>query len=46
MTALTPDDVADSILFAATRPAHVNISELYLLPTDQSTGTLIHREDS
>lgn len=44
MTALTPDDIADSILFAATRPAHVNISEIYLIPTDQSSGTLIHRQ--
>lgn len=43
MTALTPDDIADSILFAATRPAHVNISEIYLIPTDQSSGTLINR---
>ena len=46
MTALTPEDVADSILFAVTRPAHVNISELYIIPTDQSSGTLIHRERS
>lgn len=43
MTALTPDDIADSILYAATRPAHVNISEIYLIPTDQSSGTLINR---
>lgn len=43
MSALTPDDVADAILYAATRPPHVNVSELYLLPTDQSSGTLIHR---
>lgn len=43
MTALTPDDIADSIFFAATRPAHVNISEIYLIPTDQSSGTLINR---
>ncbi|MEO0648269.1 MAG: SDR family oxidoreductase [Cyanobacteria bacterium J06650_10] len=43
MQALTPDDIADSILFAATRPVHVNISEIYLIPTDQSSGTLIHR---
>ncbi|MEL6354702.1 MAG: SDR family oxidoreductase [Cyanobacteria bacterium J06627_28] len=43
MTALTPDDIADSILFAATRPPHVNISEIYLIPTDQSSGTLINR---
>ncbi|MGC1309780.1 MAG: SDR family oxidoreductase [Phormidesmis sp.] len=43
MTALTPDDIADSILFAITRPVHVNVSELYVIPTDQSSGTLIHR---
>ncbi|MFK8185062.1 MAG: SDR family NAD(P)-dependent oxidoreductase [Phormidesmis sp.] len=43
MTALTPDDIADSIFFAVTRPAHVNISEIYLIPTDQSSGTLINR---
>ncbi|MEL6263172.1 MAG: SDR family oxidoreductase [Cyanobacteria bacterium J06626_6] len=45
MTALTPDDIADSILYAATRPPHVNISEIYLIPTDQSSGTLIHRSE-
>jgi len=43
MTALTPDDIADSILFAITRPKHVDISELYVIPTDQSSGTLINR---
>ena len=43
MTALTPDDIADTILFAITRPAHVNISEIFVMPTDQSTATLIHR---
>ena len=46
MTPLTPDDIADVILFAATRSPHVNISELYLVPTDQSTGTLIHRRST
>lgn len=46
MEALTPDDVADSILYAATRPPHVNISEIYLLPTDQSTSTMINRRQS
>ncbi|KPQ36502.1 MAG: NADP-dependent 3-hydroxy acid dehydrogenase YdfG [Phormidesmis priestleyi Ana] len=45
ITALTADDIADSILYAATRPLHVNISEIYLLATDQSTGTLIHRRE-
>ncbi|MBW7887897.1 MAG: SDR family oxidoreductase [Bacteroidetes bacterium] len=43
MTPLTADDVADSILWAATRPAHVNISNIILMPTDQSSPTLVHR---
>lgn len=46
MTALTAEDIAELILFAATRPLHVNISELYVVPTDQSSSTLIHRRDS
>lgn len=43
MTPLTPDDIADAILFAVTRPAHVNISEIFLMPTDQSSVSLVHR---
>ncbi|MGB3137188.1 MAG: SDR family oxidoreductase [Nodosilinea sp.] len=44
MTPLTGDDVADVILFAVTRPAHVNISDLLLLPTDQSSVFHVHRQ--
>ncbi|NEQ49607.1 MAG: SDR family oxidoreductase [Leptolyngbya sp. SIO3F4] len=43
MTPLTPDDIADTILFAVTRPAHVNISEIFVMPTDQSSVTHVHR---
>ncbi|GET38832.1 SDR family oxidoreductase [Microseira wollei] len=43
LTPLTPDDVADVVFFCATRPAHVNISEVLLVPTDQATATLVHR---
>lgn len=43
MTPLTPDDVADAILFAVTRPAHVNISEIFLMPTDQASASLVAR---
>ncbi|MGI8932815.1 SDR family oxidoreductase [Leptolyngbya sp. BC1307] len=46
MTALTAEDIAELILFAATRPLHVNISELYVVPTDQSSSTLIYRRGS
>ncbi len=43
MTPLTPDDVADVIVFAITRPAHVNLSEILLMPTDQSSVFHVHR---
>jgi 3-hydroxy acid dehydrogenase / malonic semialdehyde reductase len=43
LTPLTPLDVAETIVFALTRPAHVNISDILLVPTDQATATLVHR---
>ena len=44
MTPLTADDVADAIVWAVTRPAHVNIDTLVIKPLDQATATLIHRK--
>lgn len=44
MTPLVPADIADTIVWAATRPAHVNVSEIVLMPTDQSSPTLVHRK--
>jgi serine 3-dehydrogenase len=43
MTPLTPDDIADAVLFAATRPLHVQIAELIIMPTAQASTTLVHR---
>jgi NADP-dependent 3-hydroxy acid dehydrogenase YdfG len=43
MTPLTPDDVADAVVWAATRPPRVNIDEIILKPTDQASATLVHR---
>ncbi len=43
MTPLTADDVAQAVLFAATRPPHVTVAEVLLLPTDQASVTQIHR---
>lgn len=43
-TALTPDDVADAVEWAATRPAHVNINVIQLMPVSQAFGPLaVHR---
>jgi serine 3-dehydrogenase len=43
MTPLTPDDIADAVLFAATRPPHVQIAEVIIMPTAQASTTLVHR---
>ncbi|MFT5049062.1 MAG: 3-hydroxy acid dehydrogenase/malonic semialdehyde reductase [Chlamydiales bacterium] len=43
MQALKPEDVAEAVLFAVSRPAHVNIGEIVLWPTDQSSTRDVHR---
>ncbi|MEC8510728.1 MAG: SDR family NAD(P)-dependent oxidoreductase [Planctomycetota bacterium] len=43
MTPLRPEDVADAIAFAVTRPPHVNIGEIVLWPTDQASTRDVHR---
>jgi 3-hydroxy acid dehydrogenase/malonic semialdehyde reductase len=40
---LTPDDVADCIMFALTRPWHVNVDEIVLKARNQSSGGRIVR---
>jgi NADP-dependent 3-hydroxy acid dehydrogenase YdfG len=40
---LHPEDIADVIHFAVTRPAHVNINDLLVMPTAQASATIIHR---
>jgi len=42
-TPLVADDVAETIWFAASRPAHVNINELTVMPTAQASVTNIFR---
>ncbi|MBV8630197.1 MAG: SDR family NAD(P)-dependent oxidoreductase, partial [Silvibacterium sp.] len=44
VTPLTPDDVADAIVWAATRPAHVNIARILMTPVDQANSLLFHRK--
>lgn len=45
MTPLTADDVADAIVWAATRPDHVSVAEVVLLPRDQASATHVSRRD-
>lgn len=44
MEPLTPKDVADAVLYCATRPPHVNISEIIIMPTDQAAATMVARK--
>ena len=44
LTPLSADDVADCIRWAVTRPAHVNINRIEIMPSDQATATMAHRE--
>ncbi len=43
MTPLAAEDVAECIVWAATRPPHVNIDEMVVRPRDQARATLVHR---
>ena len=45
MNPLTPDDIAEIVVFCATRPANVNISDLLVLATDQSSATMVNRHE-
>jgi NADP-dependent 3-hydroxy acid dehydrogenase YdfG len=46
MTPLTGEDVAECIVFAVTRPSHVNIDTLVVLARDQSGAVTVHRRPS
>lgn len=41
--ALQAQDIADLILFMATRPAHVNIADVLILPSAQANSTIINK---
>ena len=44
LTPLTPEDVADTIVWVATRPAHVNIARVSMTTVHQANSLLFHRE--
>jgi NADP-dependent 3-hydroxy acid dehydrogenase YdfG len=43
MTPLSAADVAEVVVFAATRPPHVDLAEVLLLPTQQASATHVDR---
>jgi NADP-dependent 3-hydroxy acid dehydrogenase YdfG len=42
-TPLYAQDIAEAILFAVTRPAHVCINDMLIMPTAQANGTVVNR---
>jgi 3-hydroxy acid dehydrogenase/malonic semialdehyde reductase len=44
LTPLGPDDVADAIVWCATRPLHVNVSDVIIWPTAQASPSVVHRK--
>jgi NADP-dependent 3-hydroxy acid dehydrogenase YdfG len=44
LTALSADDIADCIVWAATRPPHVNIDEIVVKPVAQASATVVARD--
>ncbi len=44
ITPLKPEDVADAILWAASRPAHVNIARITMTTIDQANSLMFNRK--
>ncbi|WP_291725824.1 SDR family NAD(P)-dependent oxidoreductase [Bernardetia sp.] len=42
-TPLTAQDIAELIYFVVSRPAHVNIADVLILPTDQAKSALVNK---
>jgi NADP-dependent 3-hydroxy acid dehydrogenase YdfG len=43
---LTAEDVADTVSWIATRPAHVNIDQVLMLARDQTSAQVVHRREA
>ena len=43
---LTPEDIADAVHWVATRPAHVNVNTISIMPANQAFGGLSVKRDS
>lgn len=42
---LKPEDIADIIYFVTTRPYHVNIADLVVMPTAQASSTIVKKKE-
>ncbi|WP_432709112.1 SDR family NAD(P)-dependent oxidoreductase [Pedobacter sp.] len=44
LTPLMAQDIADAIWFVVSRPAHVNINDMVIMPTAQATATITNKK--
>jgi NADP-dependent 3-hydroxy acid dehydrogenase YdfG len=44
VTPLYAEDIAEAVLFTVTRPPHVNIDEILIMPTAQASATIVNRK--
>ncbi len=44
LTPLSAADIAETIYFMLSRPAHVNIGDIVILPTAQASATVVNRK--
>ncbi len=45
LTPLTGEDIAEAVIFVATRPPHANINEMIIMPSAQANAFVVHREE-
>lgn len=45
ITPLTGKDIAEAVIFAATRPAYANINEMIIMPSVQANAFVTHRKE-
>ena len=46
LTPLTAEDVAEAVWFAVSRPPHVNINDILIMPTDQAAVGYVRRKQN
>ena len=42
--ALEAKDIAESVVWVASRPAHVQVAEMIILPSDQASAAVLNRK--
>ncbi len=46
MIPLKPEDIAETIYWVASRPAHVNVNDILIMPTVQANATTVNRHSN